>query len=87
MDCRARIRAGLKTDKRFLTTPLRLNGCARGVAFDGSAHNDSKRYDAGRDRWLLDRHGVRPLRLTNQEILGNLQVAIKEATELMSEQL
>ena len=36
---------------------------------DGSSHDSQKGYDAGRDRWLLQKHGIRTVRFTNEEVL------------------
>jgi very-short-patch-repair endonuclease len=43
----------------------------RSVAFelDGSAHELQKGYDAGRDRWLEQTHGIRTVRLANRTVL------------------
>ena len=38
------------------------------IEVDGSSHDDRKKYDSGRDRWLLDQYGVRTLRLPNETI-------------------
>jgi very-short-patch-repair endonuclease len=39
------------------------------IEIDGSSHDDTKEYDAGRDRWLLERYGVRTVRLSNSLVL------------------
>lgn len=38
------------------------------IEIDGSAHDDQKNYDAGRDRWLLGTYGVRTIRIANQTV-------------------
>ena len=37
------------------------------IEIDGSAHDTQKKYDAGRDRWLLEAYGVKTIRLMNSE--------------------
>ncbi|MFZ0270976.1 MAG: DUF559 domain-containing protein [Acidobacteriaceae bacterium] len=47
------------------------------VEVDGSSHDDKGGYDAGRDKWLLERHGVRTIRVANAEVLRH-PLAIKD---------
>lgn len=53
------------------------------IEVDGAAHDDQKRYDAGRDRWLLDRYGVRTLRLPNNTVLRNPNDAVSFVKEAL----
>jgi very-short-patch-repair endonuclease len=38
------------------------------IELDGSAHNGQKGYDAGRDKWLLRKNGVRTIRIENESV-------------------
>jgi very-short-patch-repair endonuclease len=50
------------------------------LELDGSAHDDQKEYDAGRDAWLLRLYGVRTMRLSNELVM-------KKAPEAMDRTL
>jgi very-short-patch-repair endonuclease len=39
------------------------------IEIDGSVHEKQRKYDAGRDRWLLETYGVKTIRLANSEVL------------------
>lgn len=41
------------------------------IAFeiDGLQHRYQTKYDAGRDRWMLETHGIRTIRIKNEAIL------------------
>jgi very-short-patch-repair endonuclease len=43
----------------------------RGLAIeiDGLAHDQQEKYDAGRDRWLLEKYAVKTIRISNDEVL------------------
>jgi very-short-patch-repair endonuclease len=48
------------------------------IELDGSAHDDQKEYDAGRDAWLLRGYGVRTISLSNAQVFQT-----KEALKLI----
>lgn len=39
------------------------------IEVDGSSHDERGDYDAGRNRWLLEKHGIRSFRFSNEEVL------------------
>lgn len=39
------------------------------IEIDGGVHLKQRKYDAGRDRWLLEIYGVRTNRISNNEVL------------------
>jgi hypothetical protein len=43
------------------------------IELDGSAHDDQKEYDAGRDAWLLRAYGVRTIRFTNTDVFKRIE--------------
>ena len=66
---------------RHIAVDFYFKSALLAVEVDGSAHDDSKSYDAGRDRWLFQQYGVRTLRLKNQEVLGSPKLAIQKVLD------
>jgi very-short-patch-repair endonuclease len=54
---------------RFVLIDIFVRSAKLAFELDGSAHDDQKGYDAGRDVWLLRVHKVRTVRLTNELVL------------------
>ena len=54
------------------------------VEVDGSVHDDPARaaYDADRQRWLAER-GIRVVRVTNDEVLDRLDVAVERIRSVL----
>jgi very-short-patch-repair endonuclease len=38
------------------------------IEIDGKIHEKQRKYDAGRDRWLLETYGVKTIRFTNADV-------------------
>lgn len=53
------------------------------VELDGSAHDNQKGYDAGRDAWLLRRYGVRTIRIENQSVFRQTDAVRKLVIEAL----
>jgi very-short-patch-repair endonuclease len=60
------------------------HGANRKVAFeiDGAQHRLQRGYDVGRDRWLMQAHGIPTIRFWNQQVLNHpLNVAARVRAE------
>ena len=53
---------------RFILADFYFKAHKLVIELDGSAHDDQKKYDAGRDAWLLRVYKVRTIRLTNEMV-------------------
>jgi len=53
---------------RFILADFYFKSHKLVIELDGSAHDSQKRYDAGRDAWLLRAHGVRTVRIRNSDV-------------------
>jgi very-short-patch-repair endonuclease len=65
---------------RYILADFFLPAKKLAVEIDGSSHDDRGGYDAGRDKWLLERHGVRTIRIANAEVLRH-PLAVKDMIE------
>lgn len=54
---------------RFVLIDFLVRGKKIAFEIDGSAHRAQSMYDAGRDRWLLRKYGVKVLRLENELVM------------------
>ena len=55
---------------RFIIADFYFKAQKLVIELDGSAHDNQKEYDAGRDAWLLHRYKIRTVRLSHAQILG-----------------
>jgi very-short-patch-repair endonuclease len=53
---------------RFILVDMYVKSSKLALEVDGSAHDDQKGYDGGRDKWLLRTYGVRTVRFANAEV-------------------
>ena len=53
---------------RFILVDVYVRSAKVAFEIDGSAHDGQKRYDAGRDAWLLRVHRIRTVRISNAEV-------------------
>jgi very-short-patch-repair endonuclease len=53
---------------RFILADFYFKAHKLVIELDGSAHDGQKRYDAGRDAWLLYTHKTRTIRITNRAV-------------------
>lgn len=58
---------------RFILVDIFIRRANLAIEIDGSIHRRQGSYDAQRDRWLLETHGIKTIRFTNCEILRKLQ--------------
>ena len=54
---------------RYILVDLYLQKHMIAIGIDGSTHDLQKRYDSGRNAWLLQAYGVRTIRPRRQEVL------------------
>ena len=47
------------------------------VEIDGGIHEEQKDYDTLRDQ-IINRHGIRVLRFSNEEVMNNMDMVIKQ---------
>ena len=47
------------------------------VEIDGGIHEEQKDYDKLRDQ-IINRHGIRVLRFSNEEVMNNMDMVIKQ---------
>jgi very-short-patch-repair endonuclease len=69
----------------FILIDFLAHGSSRKVAFeiDGAQHRLQRGYDVGRDRWLMQGHGIPTVRFWNKQVLDHpLNVAARVCAEL-----
>jgi very-short-patch-repair endonuclease len=55
------------------------------IELDGDTHDGQMTYDARRTAWLARTHGVRVLRIVNEEVLTNIDGVVALIAQALSE--
>ncbi len=70
----------IQNGDRFILVDYYLPQHFLAVEIDGSAHLMQPKYDIGRDKWLLDVHKIKTIRLTNNQVLKHRDETIEKVS-------